>query len=108
MRLWINSDEAPEGKYLVVRRDGSIPAWPHFVMGARDPAVPVALRAYADEAERLGYDPEMVADTRALSHSFESYCLTAGEGDPDAKPHRKDDPRVIDKMQFGGHIYEPD
>jgi len=54
MKLWAKTTEFSEGKFLVVRRDGSIPAWPHFVIGARDPAAPVALRAYADAAERLG------------------------------------------------------
>ena len=26
-----------EGKFLVTRRDGTIPKWPHFVLGGRDP-----------------------------------------------------------------------
>ena len=38
-------------KYLVVRRDGSIPKWPAFVLGARDPCALFALRAYARKAQ---------------------------------------------------------
>src|ERR1700704_5669978 len=36
--LWRNQEGTREGKYLVQRRDGSIPEWPYFVIGARDPA----------------------------------------------------------------------
>lgn len=38
------------GKYLVVRRDGTAPAWPYIVLGARDPSAPAALRAYVEHA----------------------------------------------------------
>ena len=41
----------------MVRRDGTIPTWPYFVMGARDPAAAWALFAYGDQAERLNFDP---------------------------------------------------
>jgi hypothetical protein len=37
MKIWAKTDEFHEGKFLVVRRDGSVPHWPHFVLGARDP-----------------------------------------------------------------------
>lgn len=99
--LWKYGNKAPEGKYLVTRRDGSIPEWPSFVIGARDPAAPSALRAYAMEAERLGYDPKYVADIRKLANEFEEYLKKAGVGDPDAPPHRKDDPATIAKMRLG-------
>jgi hypothetical protein len=106
--LWRNHVATPEGKFLVVRRDGSIPDWPHFVMGARDPFVPAALRAYADEAERGGADPAFVADMRALATRFEEYRAVHGDGDPDAPRHRRDDPRVIAVMRRGGHIFATD
>lgn len=99
--LWRKGDVAPEGKYLVTRRDGTVPEWPNFVLGARDKAAPVALRAYADEAERQQYDPQYVADIRELAAYFEEYAQAEGHGDPDAPPHRKDDPATIEKMRNG-------
>jgi len=99
MRVWAKTKEFSEGKFLVVRRDGSTPAWPHFVMGARDPCVPHALRAYADKAAELGLDPEYVASVRELANDFEAYRMRKGAGDPDAGPHRKDDPNVIEAMR---------
>lgn len=89
------------GKYLVQRRDGTVPDWPYFVLGARDPAAPAALRAYADEAERRGYDARYVADVREMANEFERYRLSEGSGDPDAKPHRKDDPATVARMKKG-------
>lgn len=86
------------GKFLVQRRDGSVPEWPWFVLGARDPAAPRALRAYADEAERLGMDPKYVFDLRCLAYDFEKYRAEHGNGDPDAPRHRVDDPEVVAKL----------
>lgn len=99
MRLWRKAGNG--GKFLVLRRDGSVPDWPAFVMGARDPAAPTALRAYADEAERLGKDPEFVDDIRVLAIDFEQYRQQHGNGDPDAPPHRKDLPIIIEMMKLG-------
>ena len=99
MRIWAKTKEFSEGKFLVVRRDGSVPAWPHFVLGARDPVTPVALRAYADEAARIGYDPEYVASLRELAADFDAYRLAEGPGDADAAPHRSDDPNVLRVMR---------
>lgn len=87
------------GKYLVTRRDGSVPVWPSFVIGARDPAASAALLAYADKAQELGYDPEFVSDMRELAAEFATYLLFAGSGDPDAVPHRKDDPLTVGRMK---------
>lgn len=101
MRLWRFGKEKPEGKYLVTRRDGTVPAWPSFVLGARDPAAPAALRAYADAAEKLNYDREYVADLRTLAVEFDAYRAQAGSGDPDAPPHRKDDPATVARMSEG-------
>lgn len=104
MKVWAKTQEFSEGKFLVVRRDGTIPAWPHYVLGARDPAAPAALRAYADEAQHLtetgeaNYDQEYIASLRELADDFDRYRESAGNGDPDAPPHRKDDPAVIAAM----------
>jgi hypothetical protein len=99
--LWRYGDKAPEGKYLVTRRDGSVPEWPSMVFGAKDPAAAYALRAYADQAERLQYDPQFVADVRRLADEFDAYRMANGQGDPDAPPHRKDDPATLEKMRLG-------
>lgn len=96
MRLWLNDPKTPEGKYpILLRRDGTPVEHPFFAMLARDPAAPAALRAYADEAERLAYDSAMVADVRALATAYENYRSMAGSGDPDAPRHRKDDPAIL-------------
>lgn len=99
MKIWAKSKTHSEGKFLVVRRDGSAPHWPHFVLGARDPAAPVALLAYANATEALGYDPEYVASIRELAGDFKAYREEHGEGDPPAAPHRKDDKFVILAMR---------
>lgn len=98
MKLWAKTEEFSEGKFLVVRRDGTVPDWPHFVIGARDPAARAALKAYADAGDALGYDPEFTASVRDLADDFESYRLDHGDGDADAAPHRKDDPAVLRAM----------
>lgn len=101
MKIWAKTAEFSEGKFLVVRRDGTVPEWPHFVLGARDPATPIALRAYADAVQQMGLDPEYVASIRELADDFDAYRRRVGEGDADAAPHRKDDPDVIVAMRGG-------
>jgi len=107
--LWRNNDDSREGKYLVVRRDGTIPQWPWFVIGAADPAAPAALRAYSEAADQAGMDPEYVADILALADEFDAYQRNAEAaemvGDPDAVKHRKDDPVVIEWMRKGRLIH---
>ena len=98
-KIWAKTKEWAEGKFLVVRRDGSVPAWPHFVLGARDPCAPKALAAYAKEAERQKMDPEFVSSILELAADFANYRLDHGKGDPDAPPHRTDDPGVISAMR---------
>jgi len=100
-RLWRNTDGVREGKYLVLRRDGTVPAWPYFVIGAADPAAVAALTAYADAAEELNMDPEFVADIHGLASQFDAWRQQHSTGDPDAPPHRTDDPAVIQRMQAG-------
>lgn len=99
MKIWAKTKEFSEGKFLVVRRDGSAPHWPHFVLGARDGCAPIALRAYADEAEQRGCDPEYVASVRELADDFDHYRAREGIGDPEAPPHREDNPDVIKAMR---------
>jgi hypothetical protein len=99
--LWRNNPETSEGKYLVKRRDGTVPKWPFFVIGAADPNSPTALRKYADRAEENGYDPQYVADIRAMAVHFEEWRQEHGTGDPDAPRHRVDDPATVAEMRKG-------
>lgn len=98
-RLFRNTDDTSEGKFLVLRRDGSIPRWPYFVIGASDPAAPAALRAYADAGAEHGFDPAYLDDLRALANEFEVWRAENGSGDPDAPRHREDDPQIIALMR---------
>src|SRR3990167_6089885 len=100
--LWRNDEKTKGGKYLVVRRDGSIPAWPWFVLGARDPAAPFALVAYASVCEDLGMDSRYVSDVRALSNEFRMYAGEHGLGDPTAPPETKDNVAVVSAMATAG------
>lgn len=114
MKVWAKTDgPVSEGKYLVVRRDGTIPAWPHFVIAAADPSAPMALNAYAKNAEIRGLDPEYVESIRELAIDFgryaETHRLKAEEGlhkgaDPDQGPHRIDNPAVIEMMRGNGDL----
>ena len=106
MKIWAKTKEFSEGKFLVVRRDGTVPHWPHFVLGARDPAVPATLRFYADLCEKQGSDAEYVASLRELADDFERYRATAGNGDREAAPHRTDNPSVLAAMRgYESSIY---
>lgn len=100
-RLWKNTDTTAEGKYLVQRRDGTVPNWPFFVMAASDPAAPAALRAYARAAAEEGMDPAYVDDIWTLAEEFEAWRAQQGSGDPDAPRHRVDDPAIIELMRQG-------
>jgi hypothetical protein len=93
--LWRNEDGRRATKFLVVRRDGTVPHWPWFVLGARDPAAPAALRAYADAGEAAGLDPAFCEDINLLADAWENYRETHGEGDPDAAPHRTEDEGIM-------------
>lgn len=100
MRLWRNNPETPEGKYpIVLRRDGTPLESRYIVMVLKDPAVEAALIAYAKKAAELGYDSELVQDIRVLSDQCEREreraAASSKPADPDAAPHRKDDPVVL-------------
>ena len=99
--LWRNNPATPEGKYLVKRRDGTIPEWPYFVIGAKDPAAPSGLRGYANKARALGMDEQYCNDVLGMAERFEEYRIDHGPGDPDGKRHRKDDPATIAEMRKG-------
>ena len=98
-RLWRKNPEFKGGKSLVKRRDGTVPDWPWFVLGAKDPCSSAALRAYADAAEHRGFDPEYVADIRAMADEWNEYLMIHGVGDPDAPRHRVDDPETVAQME---------
>lgn len=99
--LWRNAEGTREGKYFVQRRDGTVPGWPFFVMGASDPAAPDALDAYAAAAHGHGMDADYVADIRNLADEFRRWRNEHGEGDPDAPRHRVDDPAIVARMREG-------
>ena len=108
--LFRNNPKTKEGKYLVKRRDGSVVEHPSFVLLARDPIAVVALRAYADEAERMLVNklpgsekmtPEWIADIRAFADMWDNYRAAHGDGDPGMGRHRQDDPATIEEMRKG-------
>jgi hypothetical protein len=110
--LFRNEPSTREGKYLVLRRDGTVFEHPSFVLGGRDPIADVALRAYAEEVYRimehdpaqaklLGLTPEMAAGVLDLADIFSEYRKQHGTSDPGMGPHRKDDPAIIARMREG-------
>ena len=99
--LWRNDPKTPEGKYLVKRRDGTIPECPNLVIGAKDPAAPFALRAYAVAAFVHRMNWRYVSDMWKLAATFRQYRRFHGSGDPDRGRHRKDDPVIITEMRKG-------
>jgi len=100
MRLWRNAKDVIKNgcKYLVLRRDNTVPEVEWFVLLAKDPAAPDSLRAYADKAEKLNMDPAYVQDIRDMADDWDIVREKLGPGDPDAGPHRTDDPAVVDRM----------
>jgi hypothetical protein len=99
--LWRDQPDTPEGKYLVKRRDGTLPEWPSFTLGAKDPCAPNALRAYAAKAKKLGLPSGYFMAVYKLANEFDDYRSRYGTGDPECGPHRKDDPDTIAEMRKG-------
>ncbi len=99
--LWRNDPATKGGKYLVTRRDGTHPRWLYIVLGSPDEAAPAGLRAYADKAADLGFDPDYVRDVRRLADEFEDEFAQNDSGDPDAPRHRQDDPETVARMKEG-------
>lgn len=102
--IWKNNPETAEGKYpIVLRRDGSVLLKPYFVMVAGDPGIVPALKAYARAHEIFGSDPQYVTDIKQMLRDFSAYAGSLIDlpndsplkPDPDAPPHRKDDPLTI-------------
>lgn len=104
MKVWQKTEELSEGKYLVVRRDGTVPWWPSFIMGGHDPAAAAGLRGYADKAEALGYEAEYVASVRSLADDYETLAAVGHPADPEAPPHRVDNPVIIAMMRGEGDL----
>lgn len=102
MKIWAKTAEFSEGKYLVVRRDGTIPHWPHFVLGGDDPCAPAALVAYSQAAKLAGFEREYWTSILELAEDFRK--RKGGKADPDAPPHRKDNPAVIAMMRGQGDL----
>ncbi len=102
--LWTNDPEIKGGKYLVLCRDGTVFPEPNFVLGARDPAAPYALRAYATECEQLvaagnaNFNIQYIKEIWDLAARMKKVRAELGEGDPGKGPHRKDNPAVIEQM----------
>lgn len=99
--LWQFEPQIVGGKYLVQRRDGSYPTWPFLVLGGRDPAAPIAVRAYAEEAAQFGFDPRFCKDVIRLASDFEEYGKSHGFGSPDApRPDGfEEDPGIVAIME---------
>ncbi len=100
--LWRNQDGTRQGKYLVLRRDGTVPEAPVFVLLASDPAAAATLRNYAGWCRLIGMDAEYVADLLALADEFETWHQAHHTGDPTAPRHRTDNPSTVAMMKLGG------
>lgn len=100
--LFRDNPETPEGKYLVKRRDGTIPPWPSFVLGGADPHAEIALRAYATScAGDPTIDKGFVAALFRWADEFKKWRELVGVGDPGKGKHRKDDPAILEEMKKG-------
>lgn len=99
--LWRDDPKTPEGKYLVKRRDGTVPEWPSFTLGARDPCAPTALRAYAVCAGGSGMTLGYVNALFRLADEWDIYRQKHGTEDPDRGQHRPDDPTTVAEMKKG-------
>lgn len=97
-----DNPQTREGKYLVKRRDGTVPEWPHFVLGGRDPHAAIAIRAYANSAMKdPKFERSMVLRLFDLADMFDQYRATHGSGDPHMGIHRIDDPVTVLEMRRG-------
>ncbi len=90
----------PGKKFLVLRRDGTIPEWPWFVMGAEDPLAAGALYHYAGLCEEAGYSKEYVDMVMRAVDAMQSWAATKAMQRPDQAPPRKEDPSVLIKLDI--------
>jgi hypothetical protein len=82
-----------QGKYLIVRRDGTVPHWNNlaFVLGPRDPHAQAAILAYVESMVALGegkYDKAYAESLLKLAESYDPYQAEHGVGDPAERPWR--------------------
>jgi hypothetical protein len=63
-----------EPKYKLTRTsDGTVPDWPYFVLGARDPAANAAMQAYLIRITQLGYSEEYIDTVDAIADQMEDH-----------------------------------
>lgn len=110
--LFRDNPRTPEGKYLVKRRDGTVPPWPSFVLAGPDPVAVEALLAYCQqvcyllvcrpgEAARLGFTPEYARSLDRWVSEYDGYRMAHGASDPGMGQHRTDDPATVEEMRKG-------
>lgn len=107
MGLW-------QGKYLLVRRDGTSPAWNNiaFVLGPRDPHAAAAIIAYVDSMMAAGkdsegnpkYDKAFCEKLLALAELYEAYQQDHGVGNPTEQPWRPEAHDVMTALQGGTSV----
>jgi len=93
-------------KYLVIRRDGTVPQWPYLLLGARDPAGADTLRYYARRCRELGTGEQYALDIERLALEFERYREDAGpsrpgDDEPRAASRAAHAARIIDDLLYG-------
>lgn len=99
--LFRDNNDTREGKYLVLRRDNTVPDWPWFVLGARDPMAAWALWVYSWLGIFFTRNWSYLRGVNRLSWDFYDHRMLFGKGDPEKGPHREDDPWVIYRMRHG-------
>jgi hypothetical protein len=86
-------------KYLVVRRDGTMPQWPSFVLGAQDPASSAALRAYVHAHMEQGkQDDEKLAYLQGIldeADAWDRYREEHGARQPEEVDRREESHDVM-------------
>ncbi len=69
-------------KYKLTRTsDGLVPKWPHFVLGACDPASYAALQAYIVRGKQLGYSQEYLDEVDRIAENMEAHLKENGPSD---------------------------
>jgi hypothetical protein len=97
-----DNPKTPEGKYLVVRRDGTIPTWPSFVLGGADPMSPATLRFYSIYGFIRGHFTwAFVKAAWRWARTMKQWRKEHGTGDPGRGIHRADDPAIVEQMKKG-------
>lgn len=90
-------------KYIVLRRDGTLPPWPLFVLSLGDAAAEPALRAYIEHCQTQDYDPDYLEFLRMLEEEGLSYRTeTPVRERPDGmQPDRETHPLVAALLETG-------